>query len=229
MENKERKKNKKLSFIIKILVILTLMAVIILNYDYLKNLDIRELINNSPSITATYFILEAVYLAKGITMVIPASIIYIAIGMALNTKTAIIINCIGIIIEITATYLLGLFLGGDTVVDKIKSVKKGEKILDLYEKYKKPGIFIIRFFGLPIDFCSLFFGAMKVPFAEYLIFSFIGIIPRVILFTILGDKVYNLIPMKYIVPAALIAAGIAVIVFTVRYIVKNSGQQTEEK
>lgn len=220
------KKNKVLSLIIKLSVCAALIVLIAVNYDYLKNMDVRKLIDSSSSLPATYITIFGIYLVKGLTLVVPASLIYIAVGMALKTATAILINCFGIIIEITATYLLGRFLGGDTVMDKIKNVKKGEKIISLYDKYKKPGIFVIRFLGLPIDFCSLFFGAIKVPFAEYLIFSFFGIIPRVILFTILGDKVYDLIPMKYIVTAALIIAAAVMIYVIVRYIV-NSVKRTD--
>ena len=215
----------KISFCLKITVALLIVSIIIWKYDYLTNLDIRGLIEKSPSFLATILTLEAVYAIKGLTMVIPASLVYIAVGMALSIKSALIINSFGILIEITITYLLGLFLGGDAVISKIKSIKKGEKILSIYDKYKKPGIFLIRFFGLPIDFCSLFFGAMKVPFPEYLIFSFIGIMPRVIIFTILGDKVYNLIPMKYIIPAVLVIIGIAIVIYVFKTILNKSKKE----
>ncbi len=225
----EKKKNL-LSLIIKLTVCTALIVLITVNYDYLKNLDIRKLADSSSSLPVTYATLLGVYCVKGLTMVIPASVVYIAVGMALKTSTALTINGAGIIIEITATYLLGRFLGGDAVITKISNIKNGDKIITLYEKYKKPGIFVIRFFGLPIDFCSLFFGAMKVPYAEYMLFSFIGIMPRVILFTILGDKVYDLIPMKYIIPAALTAAG-AIMIFVLTKFIVNSVKKskTEER
>lgn len=225
----EKKKNL-LSLIIKLTVCTALIVLITVNYDYLKNLDIRKLADSSSSLPVTYATLLGVYCVKGLTMVIPASVVYIAVGMVLKTSTALILNGAGIIIEITVTYLLGKFLGGDAVMTKIGKIKNGEKIINLYEKYKRPGIFVIRFFGLPIDFCSLFFGAMKVPYAEYMLFSFIGIMPRVILFTILGDKVYDLIPMKYIIPAALTAAG-AIMIFVLTKFIVNSVKKskTEER
>lgn len=225
----EKKKNL-LSLIIKLTVCTALIVLITVNYDYLKNLDIRKLADSSSSLPVTYATLLGVYCVKGLTMVIPASVVYIAVGMVLKTSTALILNGAGIIIEITVTYLLGRFLGGDAVMTKIGKIKNGEKIINLYEKYKRPGIFVIRFFGLPIDFCSLFFGAMKVPYAEYMLFSFIGIMPRVILFTILGDKVYDLIPMEYIIPAAITAAG-AIMIFVLTKFIVNSVKKskTEER
>lgn len=224
------KKNNLLSLIIKLAICTALIILITVNYDYLKNLDIRKLIGSSSSLPATYATLLGVYCVKGLTMVIPASVIYIAVGMALKTSSALIINGAGIIFEITVTYLLGRFLGGDAVMTKIGKIKNGKKIISLYKKYKKPGIFVIRFFGLPIDFCSLFFGAMKVPYAEYMLFSFIGIMPRVIIFTILGDKVYDLIPMKYIIPAALTAAGAIMMFVLIKYVVNSiKKSKTEER
>ena len=46
---------------------------------------------------------------------------------------------------------------------------------------------------------SLFLGATKLPYWKYALISLGGIMPRVILFTILGDGIYDYIPMDKIV------------------------------
>lgn len=207
---------------LRIIITIGIIALIIWKFNFLRNIDIREIIDDSVSMPVTVLTLLGVYLLKGITFVVPASLIYTAIGMSLNTWLALAINTAGIMLEITVTYVLGLILGGAYVTKKIKSNKKGAKILNLYDKYENKGVFLIRILFFPIDICSLFFGSMRTPFGKYFLYSLLGIMPRVILFTILGDKVYDLIPMRYLIPVAAVIVGVALIVWTISYAVKTS-------
>ena len=71
-----------------------------------------------------------VYLVKSVLFILPASLIYISIGMAFPTPTACLISLIGIILEVTVTYFLGVFLGGDYVEKLLRKSKGGQKILE---------------------------------------------------------------------------------------------------
>ena len=212
---------------IRIIIAVAVIAVILVKFKDLQNIDVRALIENAGSIPKAVAIVLGVYAVKGAVLVVPASLVYIAVGMSLKLWLALTVNIVGIVIEVSVTYLLGLILGGPFVVKKIKSIKSGKKILDIYEKHEKSSIFIMRIAGLPIDFCSLFFGAMRVRYLPYLGMSLAGILPRVILFTILGDKVYDLVPMKYVVAvgAALVVA--ALIFWIIRYTVKTVNSEEE--
>ena len=214
----------------RIIISIALTAVIIWKFRYLQNLDVRAFIDNSH-LMQTILTLLGVYAVKGVTLVVPASLIYIVIGMSLPvTKMfgvsvpliALAVNIAGIIIEVSVTYLMGVILGGPFVTKKLKATKYGEKIFGIYEKHNKSSVFIMRIAGLPIDFCSLFFGAMRTRYLPYLGMSLAGILPRVILFTILGDKVYDLVPMKYVVTVAAAALVIFLVVSTIRYAYKSA-------
>lgn len=69
----------------------------------------------------------------------------------------------------------------------------------------------------PIDFASLFFGSMKIPFAKYFLASVLGIAPSNF-FTILGDAAYDYIPMKLIVIGIICAIPIGAIYLIVKWI-----------
>ena len=125
--------------------------------------------------------------------VIPASIVYTAVGVAFDVWIAIAINAAGILIEVCATWLLGRILGGDNVEKLIARSKKGQKILKIKDKKKYSAIFGIRAVPVfPIDFVSLFFGASNMGYLRYILISFFGVMPRIILITLLGDKIYDL-------------------------------------
>ncbi len=206
---------------LKILIPVAIFLVIIFNYDTLKNLDVRALVEAAPSAWAAAAMVLGVYAVKAVVFVIPASLVYISVGMAFPTPVAVALNCAGIALEITISYLLGRFLGGDKV-DKLLRGKKGYATL---EKLKSKGrfafVFLLRFASFPIDFGSLFFGASDFAFPSYFLMSLCGILPRVVVLTILGYGIYELIPMKYILIAVLCAVPAVLIGFAVTAVRKK--------
>lgn len=225
MKEKLFRAKHSIGLALRIILAVAVITLIAINFTKLQNLDVRALIENSSTFAATVATILGVYLLKGLTLVVPASLVYIAVGMAIKPLIAVLLNCIGIVIEVSATYLMGIILGGPFVMKKLEQTKYGNKILSMYEKHEKSGVFLIRIAGLPIDFCSLFFGAMRVRYVPYLLMSLAGILPRVIVLTILGDKVYNLIPMKYVIPVAAGLIVVALIVWIVKYLSKSTKQE----
>lgn len=198
--------------ILKLAIAAAIVVFTVLNFDRLSNLDVRELVAGAASVFAAALTVLGVYLLKSAVMIIPASMIYISVGMAFDTAAALTINLLGILIEVTATYFLGKFLGKSTVEKIISDSKAGQRLLSVKDGNKNRALLAIRFLPVfPIDFSSLFLGAFDYRFLPYLLISMLGISPRVIVFTIVGDKIYDLIPMKYVLAAIVIIVPIAVV------------------
>ena len=215
-------KKETVKNIIKIAVAAAIFVTAIVNYDFLSNLDIRTLIAGASSIFIAELIILGVYAVKAVMMVVPASLIYISVGMAFDPKRAVIVNLLGIALEVTVTYFLGKFLGKDAVEKKIRNTKAGDKFFTMLDKNRNAAIFLMRFIpAFPIDFSSLFMGAFDFKFFPYLIFSVLGIAPRVIAFTVLGEGIYELIPMKYIVLAAICAIPVVTAVLLLKKFVSK--------
>ena len=215
-------KKETVKNIIKIAVAAAIFVTAIVNYDFLSNLDIRTLIAGASSIFIAELIILGVYAVKAVMMVVPASLIYISVGMAFDPKRAVIVNLLGIALEVTVTYFLGKFLGKDAVEKKIRNTKAGDKFFTMLDKNRNAAIFLMRFIpAFPIDFSSLFMGAFDFKFFPYLIFSVLGIAPRVIAFTVIGEGIYELIPMKYIVLAAICAIPVVTAVLLLKKFVSK--------
>ncbi len=216
-------KKETVKNIIKIAVAAAIFVTAIVNYDFLSNLDIRTLIAGASSIFIAELIILGVYAVKAVMMVVPASLIYISVGMAFDPKRAVIVNLLGIALEVTVTYFLGKFLGKDAVEKKIRNTKAGDKFFTMLDKNRNAAIFLMRFIpAFPIDFSSLFMGAFNFKFLSYLIFSVLGIAPRVIAFTVIGEGIYELIPMKYIVLAVICAIPVVTAVLLIKkFVVKK--------
>ena len=112
-------------------VAMIIFVLAVINYEKLKNIDVRALVDASSTVTVAIITIWGVYLVKSVLFIIPASLIYISIGMAFETWQACLISLIGIILEVTVTYYLGLFLGGDYVNKLLAKSKGGQKILDM--------------------------------------------------------------------------------------------------
>ena len=216
-------KKETVKNIIKIAVAAAIFVTAIVNYDFLSNLDIRILIAGASSIFIAELIILGVYAVKAVMMVVPASLIYISVGMAFDPKRAVIVNLLGIALEVTVTYFLGKFLGKDAVEKKIRNTKAGDKFFTMLDKNRNAAIFLMRFIpAFPIDFSSLFMGAFDFKFFPYLILSVLGIAPRVIAFTVIGEGIYELIPMKYIVLAVICAIPVVTAVLLIKkFVVKK--------
>lgn len=212
--------------IIKITVIIALMAVAIINYDALTTIDVRQIASAASNEIFAALIIVGLYAVKGVLFVIPASLLYLSVGMAFSPLTAVIINMCGIAVEVTITYLFGMFIGGSYVKKKLSENDKSKKLLELNSRYKQFSVFIIRLLPIfPIDFSSLFFGSVKSNFLIYFIFSILGTAPRVILFTILGDTIYDYIPMALIIKVIICLIPVAAAVILVRFIIKKRKQK----
>ncbi len=226
MNQKINRTRQSVGLAVRIIISSVIIAVIIWKYNDLVNIDMRMLIDSSNSEIAAVGSILGVYLLKAVLFVIPASIVYTAVGVAFDVWIAIAINAAGILIEVCATWLLGRILGGDNVEKLIARSKKGQKILKIKDKKKYSAIFGIRAVPVfPIDFVSLFLGASKMKFVPYLLISFFGIMPRVILFTVLGNSIYDYIPMKYIVIGVIVIVFAALIAWVVRYALKIKNGQ----
>lgn len=206
-------------------VAMIIFVVAVINYEKLKNIDVRALVEASSTLVAAIATIWGVYLVKSVLFIIPASLIYISTGMAFDVLPACLVSLMGIIIEVTATYFLGLFLGGDYVNKLLAKSKGGQKILDMKFNDNFPAFLAIRALPVfPIDFVSLFWGASKAKFPRYFFASVIGIMPRVILFTILGDGIYDYIPIHLIIKIVIFAIPIGVVIYLIRHFIKLRAQ-----
>lgn len=217
------KKKEILKATLKIAVALAVFIAVLCNYDTLTHLDMRTLAAAAPSLLAAVLTVLGVYVLKGLVFVIPASLFYISVGMAFEPLTAVAVNLAGILLEVTVSYVFGRFLGGAYITKLLQSKKGGQRILEMQNKRSgAASVFVMRLLPVfPIDFVSLFLGGSKYPFVKYLLLSVAGIAPRVILFTLLGDTIYDYIPMRLIITLIVIAVPVAAIAVLIRMLYRR--------
>ena len=211
-------------------VALTLFVVAIVYYDELSTVDVQKLLSVTDSLPLMIGIVLAVYFVKALVFVVPASLVYVAVGAALPTGIAVAVNMAGIFIEVTVTYFLGRFLGKDAVYRLLSRNAAGQKILQKNIQDKASVLLSIRAIpAFPIDFISLFYGASGCGYGKYALFSVLGLSWRVILFTILGDAVFKWIPIDKIILIAICLIPAGVVWYLIKkFVLEPKKQQKEE-
>lgn len=218
----KEKTKEILSVTLRISVALVIFVAVIFNYDTLVNLDLRALVGSIGVVWYAYLAVIGVYALKSVVFVVPAMMIYVSVGISFDTPVALILNLIGLALEVTITYFLGKFLGGEYVEKLLQKNKSGKKLLNMKTKTKNSFLFVARVVpAFPIDFTSLFLGSSNFKFIPYLLISLLGIYPRVLLFTIIGDSIYKYIPKELIIKLIIVAIPAAIIGFLIYRAVKK--------
>lgn len=198
-------------------VALTLFVVAIVYYDELAHVDVKRLLSVTDSVALMSGIVLAVYFVKALVFVVPASLVYVAVGAVMPPAAAVAVNLAGIFLEVTVTYFLGRFLGKEAVYRLLSRSAAGQKILNKKIQDKAAVLLSIRAIpAFPIDFISLFYGASGCGYFKYALLSFVGISWRVVLFTLLGDAVFRWIPIDKIILIAICAIPVGVAYYLIK-------------
>ena len=209
---------------------MTLFVTAIVNYDTLSTIDVVQIVSFTDKQWLIILVVLGIYLVKALVFVVPASLVYVAVGMILPKGLAVAVNLFGILLEVCVTYLLGHFLGYEAVRKLLEEKPAGRKLLEK-DLQNKPAIMLgIRAIpAFPIDFVSLFYGASGCTFWKYALLSVLGISWRVILFTIIGSEVFDWIPMDKIVLIVICFIPIGVVWYLIKkfYLPKRKAKQNQ--
>lgn len=217
--------NKKEIFlvILRCVVAMALFTVAIIYYDELSTINVADIVSFTENTITIILIVLLIYLIKGLVFVVPASLVYVAVGAILDPIPAVLVNLCGIFIEVSVTYFLGRFLGKEAVYKMLSKKATGRKLLEKDIQSKAAVLLSIRAIpAFPIDFVSLFYGASGCRYLKYALLSLAGISWRVILFTILGDAIFSWIPIDKIVLIAICLIPVGVICYLIKKFRKNS-------
>lgn len=211
------KKKEIFLVILRCVVALALFTVAIVYYDELSTIDVKALLSVTDALPVMIAIILAVYIVKALVFVVPASLVYVAVGAVIDPWIAVIVNLAGIFIEVSVTYVLGRFLGKDAVFKMLSKKEIGRKLLQKDIQNKASVLLSIRAVpAFPIDFVSLFYGASGCKYLKYALLSLAGISWRVILFTILGDAIFKWIPMDKIILIVICLIPVGVVFYLVK-------------
>jgi len=147
------------------------------------------------------------YAVKSISVIFPVILLQMASGFLFPAPLALLINFIGAFIEFSIPYYIGLFAGAEAAEKKIQ---KNEKISGFIKRQKEHSFFVPFFLRvisvLPCDLVSMYLGAIRLPFFNFLWGSFLGTLPGIIPATFMGKSITD--PLS---PAFLISVSVTAV------------------
>lgn len=185
----KRRKLKKIKRYIPICVMALLAAsaaIFILRHgDITPEMLLTYTPKDKPLAAAVIILL---YALKSQTVIVPYVVIATAAGRLFDIPAALAVNTAGTVVCISVPYFMGRASDG-VLTDKL--LEKSPRLRRVYEQNKDNTFLVslvLRVLNLSNDLLGLFFGSLRVSYAEYLSSSFIGIVPAMVLYTVLGRE-----------------------------------------
>ena len=180
---------KALKYILSGIAIITLLFVIlkILNLD-IDSKDIQTYVNSFGKLAPIIYII--IFALVPLTL-FPDSIIAIAGGLIFGLVKGYIYTAIGAILGATLSFYISRKLGRNFV----KKLTK-EKLDNVEEMINSNGFFIIFMLRLiplfPFDIISYGAGLTSVKYKDFILATFLGTIPGILVFTNIGAQSVNM-------------------------------------
>ena len=131
--------------------------------------------------------LFAVLIAASSLCLLPASPFVIAASAVFGFSLGLLTSAVGIILGAASGYLLSrLFLRKD-LADQLKGRPTFKAIDQAIAEEGWKIIFLLRLCPIPFGLANYLYGLTAIPFVPYLVTSFLGAVPGLILFSQLGS------------------------------------------
>ncbi len=207
---KERTKNMMLSVLRYVPLVVCLVC---LGFYLFSGVDmsvegLRNFAPEQPLLAAVFMVL--LYAFKSLTIFFPIAVLNILGGFLFDPLYALIVNSVGVLVELTVSYWVGRFSGAGFAE---KMYAKYPRIREMIGTESRDN-FVLAFLlhvvcFLPGDAVSMCFGARKMPFFIFLVASFLGVLPGMAATTLLGSNITDpLSPMFWLF--VVLIAGISI-------------------
>ena len=204
---------KALKYILSVIAIITLLFVIlkILNLD-IDSKDIQTYVNSFGKLAPIIYII--IFALVPLTL-FPDSIIAIAGGLIFGLVKGYIYTAIGAILGATLSFYISRKLGRNFV----KKLTK-ENLDNVEEMTNSNGFFIIFMLRLiplfPFDIISYGAGLTSVKYKDFILATFLGTIPGILVFTNIGAQSVNMGSGSFY-----ISIGALVLLFIISMVLKK--------
>ena len=187
-KSKRRIENGRTKLVFRTMPVLAVIIIGILIWCNKDFLTIENLLKISPTgnIQAIIFMM-LLYCTKSLSIILPINPIYILGSRLFSKWWAFIINLAGLSCGLLLQYMVGKVSGSELIDYLRKRYTKIDKMVEFQDKNSFSSVFVIRLIGmLPMDLISMYYGACKCNMPIYLFASILGMLPNMVLYTLLG-------------------------------------------
>ncbi len=153
----------------------------------LAGLSLSEILYDMPRAPLlAALVLLGLYALKTLTLLVPGTILHVSAGVLFPPVIALSLACVGNLLGLSIGYLMGRMLGRESVAALLSKNRRTALFLEKSNRSHVKSCLVARLMPLPVELCSLFFGAVGVSFRSYLAASLSGLLPRTTLGVLAG-------------------------------------------
>ena len=133
------------------------------------------------------------YALKSLSVVFPATLLFIASASIFPYPIAVLVNIVGLALSFTLPYYIGRFSGSEAVKAITDRYPKAKKLISYGHENNFLTVYISRAITIvPNDIVSILHGALEMPFVSFLIGSIVGLMPEMLVETYIGGRLTDL-------------------------------------
>lgn len=162
------------------------------------------------------FVIELLFLIKAWVPIIPVSAIGVISGMVFSVPVAFVLNAGGVVILMSARYLVGMRIGPSNIQKVLRRYPAVREILEAKGALSPVFLFVFRLVpSFPINTISQLYGSMEYSYWKYLLISLAGFAPKLLSYTFIGRNVYDPLSWRFILPIVilLVLSGFSMLLF----------------
>ena len=207
---------------IKIFKVLIVVGIVLSSIIIIKHIDvhyIRDTLSGYPKLAPAIYVLLfsilPIFLFPVPILVLPAGLVFGLLWGTIYTLIGALINCV-------IMYKLGNYIGkkqAQYLINKIHSVKIRNSLLTENQKNLSIVFFILRLVSYNI--INYISGLTNISLTHYIIATLIGILPGIIVFINVGDKLTDVKSTSFILSIIILCALILLSLLILRKFVKN--------
>ena len=221
----------KLKIILKFVPLLLFIAALTAYILGVKNISPEDFAKYIPANTAAAAVIIILSgFVKGATIFFPFIFIELVSSLIFPHVPAILINIAALAGSFTTSYFIGRLAGSNAIKKLCAKFKRFDDFRNVIDNNSAISVTVSRLVGiLPMDVVGMYFGATKVPYFKFLLFSLIGGMPDLILETLIGQEIKNFGSIWFYVflTARILASVASVLVY--RAIKKRKLQKKAEQ
>jgi uncharacterized membrane protein YdjX (TVP38/TMEM64 family) len=130
----------------------------------------------------------ALYIVKGFCGVIMHSALIIVSALIFDLPTVLVLNALGTVLCLSVSYIIGRLTDPVQLNQKLEAHPKLGQYFSSTQQYGFVSCFAIHLLGLNLEVQGVLFGMMHLPFATYLISSWLAVLPSMVCLCVLGDE-----------------------------------------
>jgi uncharacterized membrane protein YdjX (TVP38/TMEM64 family) len=145
------------------------------------------------------------FAVKSVSLGIPFAFLYITVGGLFPLVWALLINLVGILVNLQAPYWFGRSRGKDRLESLSQKYPQFARLVGLGGRNGFAISFMVKFIGkIPHEITNALLGAIGIPYPAYLGGAMLGLLPVMVTSTLVGRSLENPDSVSFIVPVVVL-------------------------